>query len=241
MATALRDFSVPLALLLIGVMVYLLIIGKLNGYSFIGSLFVVALLTGVVGVVLPRSEQVSELSGTVAGQAILVKMEKVRDEIYAKAEAVQRLTEHVADLSVFNLIHLGRFSPENLDELLLKERDRLNEMLHSAGIPDSRIREVTSKVTDVVIRDLARDVWRVVPKEIFNKGVAKEQGEKAVRRKFTKGLIDSKVGTASDVAQEFFKPYGGGWNKDVQVKIAEFDSFRANGVLPVSRMGSEED
>lgn len=239
MAIALREFSVPLALLIIAVLVYLLIIGKLNGWSFAGSLIAAAILTGVVGVVLPRGEDVSEIGGKVAGQEILVKMEKVREDIYVKAEEIKHLTEHVAEVSVFNLTHLGRFSPKNLDELLLKERGRLNEMLHRAGIPDSRVQEITSKITEVVIGDLARDVWGAVPKNIFSTGLGKGQNQGIVGRKFHDALVGSKVGTAKDVARDFLEPLGG-WSPDVDAKAAEFDAFRRNGVLPASHTGPDE-
>ena len=150
MTLAMKEFSVPLALLLIAILVYLLIIGKLNGWTFAGSFIGVGILVAVIAVVLPRTEDVSEVGGKVGGQEILIKMERVRQDIYAKAEVVQQLTEHVAEVSAFNLTHLGRWSPPNLDELLLKERDRLIEMLRHTGIPEKRIQEITSKVTDMV-------------------------------------------------------------------------------------------
>jgi hypothetical protein len=237
MAIALREFSVPLALLLITVLVYLLIIGKLSGWTFASSLVGVALLVAVVAVVLPRSEEVSELGGKVAGQEILVKMEKVRADIYVKAEVIQRLTEHLAEISAFNLTHLGRFSPKNLDELLLKERDRLVDMLKRAGIQDNRVIEITYKITDVVIGDLARDVWRAVPKEMFTVGGAKGQNQ---IKKFHGILLSSKVGTAEQTAHDFLKPMGG-WTSDVKLRAVEFDEFRKTGMLPAHRTGPEED
>jgi len=240
MPITLKMFSVPFAIMLITILGYLFIVGKLNRWSFAGSLVGVAILVGVVAVVLPRSEEVSELGGEVAGQEILVKKERVRADIYAKAEVVQLLIEHVEEVSVSKLTHPGRFSPKNLDELLLKERDRLAEMMLRASIHDNRIQEIIAKVTDVVTRDMARDVWHAVPKEIFTTGAAKGQNQAAVSRKFHDVLVGSKVGTAQDVVEEFLKPLDG-WTSEVKAKAAVFDAFRADGVLPVNHVGPEED
>lgn len=240
MAIALKEFSVPLALLLIAVLVYLLIIGKLNGWSFAGSLFGVGALVAVIAVVLPRSEDISEVGVKVGGQELLFKMEKVRQEIYAKADEIKRLTEQIAEISAFNLAHLGRFSPNNLDELLLNERDRLVEMLRRAGVDETRIRGITSKITNMVTFDLARDAWAAVPKEIFSTGPAKGKDLKEVGTRLVDSLIESKVGTAEKTAHEFLKDIAG-WTPEVKARVVEFDAFRQTGVLPARRKGKEEE
>ena len=165
-----KEFAIPMALLLIAVLVYLLIIGRLTGWPFALSLFAVVAFSIGVAVIIPRSEEVTEIGGKVSseGAQLLVKMQTIQSDVYAKAEALRKLAEQVGEVAAFNLAHLGRWSPDNLDELLLKERDRLIEMLHRAGIDDKRIKEITFEITKMVTFDLARDVWSAVPKEIFN-------------------------------------------------------------------------
>jgi len=227
-----KEFAIPLALILILVLTYLLLLGKLNGWTFSTGLFAIAVLTGVVAVVIPRSEEVSEIGGKMGGAEVLVKMEKIQKEVYAKAEQLGVLAEKVGELTAFNLAHLGRFAPTNLDELLLQERDRLKTTLKEAGIKDDRVEEITGRITQVVARDVALSVWETVPKEIFgDKGPAKGQDINAVVEKLLDLLLNSSHGTARDTARSYLTGLGG-WTSIVESRVREFEEFRQSGKLP---------
>ena len=236
-----RQFAVPLALLLIALLVYLLIIGKLSGGAFAGSLVGVTVLVAVVAVVLPRSEDVSEVGGKVAGQEILFKMEKVRDEVYAKAAELRRLTERIGEISAFNLSHLFRFAPKNPEAVLLEERDRLAQMLREAGIDGSRVHQITAPVTETIAKDLARHIWGSVPKTIFHeKGKAHGKDLKAVGTKIIDDLMSSPVGEARNSVRPYIDELGG-WTTDDEERINEFDDFRKNGILSPRLMSGVEE
>lgn len=228
----LRDFAVPLALLLIAMLTYLLILGRLTGWQFVGSLTGVGILVGVLVIIVPRSEQVAELGAKASGSGVelLVRMEQIQKDVYAKAESLQRLAEDVGRISAFNLRHLGRFGPDDLDAVLLRERDQLARMLRDAGIAPSRVEEIVAPITEMVLRDLAREVWEGVREPIARRSPPPADMT-TIRNNLIEKLVASPVGRAAENVRPYLESFGV-WDAAAAAKVSHFDEFRRSGRLP---------
>ncbi len=230
----LEKHSLWLAVMLFFVMVGLLLGGYVDGLSFALSLGAITILLLIAGVVIPRYEDVSEVSTKLSkeGVELLAKMEGIQKDVYAKTAELKQLAEKVGELTTFNITHLGRFAPSNLDEVLLQERDRLERMLRDAGLEASRVQEIIAPITQTVTRDLAQRVWDAVPKEIFRTGgSAAGQDMKAVGQWIVDSLLKSQVGGAAGSVHQRILDLGG-WTSDVETCIREFEEFRGSGKLP---------
>ncbi len=230
----LAKHSLLLAVILFFVMVGLVLGGYVDGLSFALSLGAIAILLLIAGVVIPRYEDVSEVSTKLSkeGVELLTKMEVIQKDVYAKTAELKQLAEKVGELTTFNIMHLGRFGPSNLEEVLLQERDRLERMLRDAGLEATRVQEIIAPITQTVTGDLARHVWAAVPKEIFTTGgPAAGQDMKAVGQWIVDSLLKSQVGAAADSVHQRMVDLGG-WTSDVEIRIREFEKLRRTGELP---------
>ncbi len=102
--------------------------GNINGVTFGAVALSVLLLSYVVY----RGEAVSEVDL----KDLKVKMqqvEQVRQEVFAKAEAVQRLGEELAALGVWNGRTVNRFVGEQHQVKMLRQRDQIAAMLRQLG------------------------------------------------------------------------------------------------------------
>jgi hypothetical protein len=230
-----REFLIPLSLILIAILVYLLVIGRLGAGSFAAALVGVLAFSGVLMVVLPRGGDVSEIAAKAGGAEILVKLEKIRADVYAKADSVRDMTEAIAEMTVFSMSRVGRLASDDLDRMLLTFRDRMQDTLRKIGSSEPRITEITSKLTDVVVFDLANEVWRAVqkamPRDQPGLPPLAQVGSEVIRL-----LRASPVGEAATAVRPYLDGIKG-WNPDVEKRVVEFDEFRRSGRLPESKRG----
>jgi hypothetical protein len=150
---------------------------------------------------------------------------RIRDDVYVKAEALQRLTEKVGELVAFSIAQLWRFPPANPEAVRLEERDRLTQMLRETAIPETKIQAIAAKITDIVIRDLASVVWRAVPKGTFSDGPAKGQDLKTVARRLHALLLSSEVGKADATLRPELERLGA-WNADEDSGVRRIQTVR---------------
>ncbi len=94
----------------------------------------------------------------------MFELEKVRDDIYAKAETVKRLGEEVAELTAFNVTRVGRFASRDLNERMLDARDKVKRMLVEIDSDPTKIKEITSKIEETVLDDLKNDIYSKIQK-----------------------------------------------------------------------------
>jgi hypothetical protein len=225
-AMPLKEFSVPAALLLIALLTWLFLIGRLNGPSFLAGFGVVILAAVLGAVLLARYEDVSEFHAKGGGAELLIRMEKVRDDVYAKVDSLRRLAEYLGRLAAFNVTTVGRLPSGDLDSIMLRERDELAVMLREAGVAPDQISAITGRITRTIIRDLASAV-------IVQEAIPKIPQE--TRVEIVGLLIDSPLGEAAARARPVFQRFGM-WTDSVQAKVSEFEEFRRTDKLPqVSR------
>jgi hypothetical protein len=114
-------------------------------------------------------------------------------------------------------------------------------MLRDAGVAEERVRQLVSKIAEMVLHDLAADVWHEVPKSIFSTGAWKGIEQKDKRAEFTDRLTKSETGRALDAARAYLQPVAG-WTPEVEYQVKRFDEYRQTGrllpKLPKSGMGA---
>lgn len=219
---SLKEFAVPFGLMCMLLWVWL--------FRSQPVILISAFLATVVSMVaIYRNEDIVQM--VIEPRRVLFEMQRIEKSIFAKVEEVRRLAEHMGELTAFNIAQLWRFAPADPKGVRLQERDRLAQMLKDMGITESRIQEITSTITKMVVWDLTLEVWRTVPREIFSQGPAKGQDSELVRQKLTDLLLNSEMGRASSAARTYLEPLGG-WTEQVSNKIGEFEEFRRTGKLP---------
>lgn len=229
----LKEFAVPVTLLLIAVLVYLLLIGRLGGAAFTAA-FIAVLAIGAAGaVVLPRTEDVTEVGVKAQGMEMLFKMERIQKDIYVKADTVREMAETVAEMAAFSLSRVGRFAAGDLDVALLRSRERLEEMLAKVGTTEPKIKAITQHITDAILFDLSANVWAEVREAIQEKRADLLANQHEIRARVTELLRASRVGAAAKAVRAYLEEIKG-WTPKVEQRIAEFDEFRRTGRLPAS-------
>jgi hypothetical protein len=217
----LKTFAIPFGVLMMALWVYLF-------WTYPKTLLTAFLLTGIVVVVFYRNAEITEM--VVEPRRVLVRMSEIREEVFAKAEEVRRLAEAMGELTAYNIANLWRFAPEDPEAARLAEKDRIAAMLRDAGVAEDRIRQLVSKVGEMVLRDLAHNVWHEVPKSIFSTGAWKGIEQKDKRDPFVDRLLKSEPGRATEIAREYFQPVAG-WVPEVEYQVKRFDEFRRTGRL----------
>ena len=212
----LKEFAIPFGLIAISLWVWL--------YRSSPRVLIWAFLATVMAMVLMyRSDEVVQL--TFEPRRVLVQMKEVRSEIFAKVDEVRKLAEGVGELTAYNVAQLWRWPPENPDAARLEERDRIGKVLRDAGVAEDRVKQILSKITDMVARDLASDVWLAVPKAVFTTETV------PIRKELADLLLQSPVGAAEAAARDFLQPRQA-WTAEAIAAVKRFDEFRRTGQLP---------
>lgn len=217
----LKTFAIPFGVLMMALWVYLF-------WTHPKTLLMAFVLTGVVVVIFYRNAEITEM--VVEPRRVLVRMREIREEVFAKAEEVRRLAEAMGELTAYNIAHLWRLAPADPEAARLAERDRIAAMLRDAGVGEDRIRQLVSKVGEMVLRDLALNVWQEVPKSIFSTGALKGVDMRQQRDEFLDRLLKSEPGRAMEIARGYLEPVAG-WVPEVESQVTRFDEFRRTGRL----------
>jgi hypothetical protein len=135
-----------------------LLITKYISSSIYAILFSVIL---IIGIALYSFDRLKELDIKNL-RIILSEAKEIRKDIYAKAEIVRKLGEEMADLTAFNVTRVGRFAPPNLQEKMLEARDKIKNILKEIGSSETKIKEISSQIEDMVLYDLKSKVYHRV-------------------------------------------------------------------------------
>jgi len=129
---------------------------------------------------------------------VLNEIKEVKKDVYAKAETVKKLGEEMAELTAFNVISVGRFAAEDLQDKMLEARDKITAVLKELGSEDAKIQQISKKIDDMVLRDLKYDVLSEVQKathellakgEKINRDEIYKQTEKLLFEKYERDKI----------------------------------------------------
>ncbi len=211
----LKSFAIPFGLLMMGLWVWLL-------WASPKTLIMAFAVTVVMMIVLYRNDQIVEM--VVEPRRILVRMQEIREEIFAKADEVRAMAASVGKMAAFSIGQVGRLPPENLQAVLLKQRDELEQMLKEAKVAEERVREITSPITETVLNDLAGNAARAAWQS------TRQGSEHEVVADLNKRLKESNPGQALSTLRPHLERIGA-WNDAVRSHIKVFDDFRVTGVL----------
>jgi len=169
-----KDFSVVLFLLLVGICAYLLCVGRLSGRLFVTSLIVAA----VAVVLLQNSDVLQRFSLKGQGMEATAEFERIRQDVYAKADAVRQMTEAVAGLMAEEVATAGRFGgrvePDPVAHLI-QSRDQLHRTLANAGTPEDHIKQLLAPFAQWIPFDLRNALISSVQTAAQQKGWKPQQ------------------------------------------------------------------
>lgn len=168
-----KEAGVILFLIVLGLIAYLLVTRHIGSAAFT-VLFVVSV---VALVLLVRIDEIKRLFVDVRAGQLVADLEHVRQDIYAKVEAVQRLGEIVAATSALQLSKLGRYGGAPKLERLQAERKRFAEMLRDLGTDPQRSDEILLPLDVIMTYDLAGSVTEAARIEIQNRRGPAKDGE----------------------------------------------------------------
>ncbi|MGH7146956.1 MAG: hypothetical protein ACREIJ_03540 [Nitrospiraceae bacterium] len=151
-----KEFSVVLFILLIALLAYLLMIGKLTPWSFMGGLLLSAIVVGVMH----NLDVLSRLVVRGGGYEASVEMRQLRDDVFAKAKEVQRLAEQVTSMIAWGIANTGRFVGDDFQAQLLVQREELRRMLKDLKVSEERSAQLVLPITTAVANDYRHDLLR---------------------------------------------------------------------------------
>ncbi len=88
---------------------------------------------------------------------IFEQVKEIRKDIYAKAETVRRIGEDLADLTVFNVTHVGRFASPDLQEKMLETKGKVKVLLQKIGSDESKIESIIAPINRTVLGDIKNE------------------------------------------------------------------------------------
>lgn len=165
---------------------YLLIIGKIGSVSFVTLFLGIA----IVSTALYLSDRLKELDIKNL-RLILAEVKEVKKDIYAKAETVKKLGEELADLTAFNVTHVGRLAPSDLEEKMIEARGKIIKILKETGSDGAKIDQIISQINDTVLRDLkwkAHSRVQEITHKVFTNGTQIDRN--AIHKKAEELLIN---------------------------------------------------
>jgi hypothetical protein len=136
-----REFSVILFILLVAVCAYLLLVGKLSGASFVSSIFVCAAAVAVMH----NLDVVQRLQLKGGKMEATAEFERIRNEVYAKAEEVRHLAEQVAGMIAESVATSNRWGGSGDPDPILqlaRYRENLRKTLSDMGTTKERSDEI---------------------------------------------------------------------------------------------------
>jgi hypothetical protein len=152
-----KDFSIVLYLLLVAICAYLLCTGKLTGRSFVSSLLVSALAVAI----LHNLDALQRLAYKGPGWEATAEFERVKREVYAKADAVRQMTEGIGSLLAYQVATAGRYGgdphPDHVSQLI-ESRDKLRDTLIDAGTSKERIEQILAPFAQWIPFDLRSEL-----------------------------------------------------------------------------------
>jgi len=122
-------------------------VGRLSGTEFVFSI----LLSGLAAIGLHNVDSVRHFALKGAGIEATLAIEKIRDDLYAKAEEVHRLAEEFAGMLAERAAGANRLVGDDLDTKLITYRERLKQTLDRLGTSKARQLEIVQPITKMMI------------------------------------------------------------------------------------------
>ena len=150
-----KEFSVVLGIGLILICVYLLMTGRLGPGHFALSI----LASGGFVALLHNLEAIESLTYKhPSGGEAVVQMQRIREDVYAKAEQIKKTVEQTAALLAWNVSHMNRFTGPAFQDAMLDRRDEIDKHLAEVGTSEVRREEILRTITQTVDRDMRRHI-----------------------------------------------------------------------------------
>jgi hypothetical protein len=227
-----KEFAIPFLLLMLALWVYLLLAGRIG----IGALIGLLLASTFVSVVIYKVDELTELGAKTKWGEVLAKMEGIRADVFAKADAVQRMGEDIGAAIALSFAGMWRLAPEDYEHQLGQRREQLRELLRKIGTDTARIAELIEPLTQTIRDDLAGEVVNAAVEAlkerlgpITNKDQSDEFSQRAqALNEVRSRLIDAPAGEAATAARSFLEPKGL-WTPAVEAAVQRFEEFRRTG------------
>jgi hypothetical protein len=159
-------------------------------------------------------------------EAFLAGIKQIQKDIYARADAVRRLALGVGRVVAFGLAGNGRITGDNLDHLLLRERNRLAATLRETGLDEKEVADAVSPLTSIIAFDLASqvsiDTVHALRRGDMSRGHPKET---EVSSHVQKALLKSRRGQEIESVRGYLESLDV-WNEKIQAGVRELAYFR---------------
>jgi len=204
---------------LIVINLYFLYIGKITAIGFSGILITIA----ISAVILYNINQVGRI---ITASGDIIEIRKIKADLYAKAEVVKTMGEEMGSIAAFNIAHLCRLAPDNLQELMIEKRDKLIKMLDNLGSEKEEVGEIVKTINNMVIFDLQRAVISEVEKNSYEikqsgKEVNREEIKEEIEAMFNNYNLD---GSSKEKITEYLKKSSCYTNK-ISMLLDEYEIF----------------
>lgn len=223
-ARSLRMALVPLAVILFGVAC---LVGwrwwkdpkpTVHGTAFFGGLILLITLLYAVGI----------LKWEIRGSGLSMRQAtKLRQEVYAKTEAVQAMGETFAGTAAYILAAMRSYSsgpPRDVYYQLGQQHEQLRAMLVELGTEPERVAKIVRPFTEAIRSDLAGEVILTI--NLVGARSGKISTEEL--RDLQAAIESAPIGQAVSAVRPRLEAKGL-WNQDVEAKIIRFDDFRRTG------------
>lgn len=227
METATKQFIVILYPLVLAIWIYLLLLQKINGWE----LTALVLVSTVATAILYNLDNITSIVARPQEGEFRVEMRELKEDIYAKANEVQKMGEEVADIVAFNISHVGRLAPENLDGLLVEHRDKLVVMLKKIKSSQQRIEEITEQINKMVLYDLANHAIETVNEIVSKKDPQRVRLDRAKIIEETRQYFKSyELGVTRNKVTEYLKDIDC-YSTEIENKLDQYEYFLTNKKL----------
>ena len=170
------NISIVLFFLIVASGAYFVVKGGAAGYC--GVIVSAAIAVAII----QNIDTFTNLGLKTAGVDVSVEVARVRDEIFAKAEKVQQLTEQSAAISAWVVSTANRLVGESFQEQLLQRRDELLAMLVDLDVAPERQIAIVMPITRAVANDYRRNVLSEARHAVVDASNGTEQQVDAIIR-----------------------------------------------------------
>lgn len=151
-----KEFLVMLSsFFLLATAAYLLFAGRINAFG--ASAMILA--TGIFSLFIWNFDTISSVVGSFGEQAkFRVEMNRIKEDVFAKADSVKHLGEEVARFAAHTVATRSRLVGDDHQENMLREREQIRALLVSIGSDANKITSTLSEIDQMVTFDLKRAV-----------------------------------------------------------------------------------
>jgi len=143
---------------------YLLYAGKITAGG--GLLLIVA--AAIFSILVLNADTISSLVVSWGDKGgIHAEMNRIREDVYAKADVVRNLGEEMARFAAQTVAGSNRLADSEHTEEMLEERERIRGFMQTLGSVEDKIADTLEEINRMVVFDLKNDV-KAGTSKIFN-------------------------------------------------------------------------